>query len=290
MTDELAHIDYEPSSNTQPEPKLAGDFRMISLDLIDDPEAAMRDELTPASVEDLVLSIKQVGLIEPVILKPNNGRFEVIAGHRRTYASRLAKLAEIPCHIRTTNDEETEMLKIHENLYRADVSPAEEARYYESLIKKHKLNPNRIATLVGRGLTYVTERLAILEWPDHLVKAMTDGKISFSVAKEFSKFGDDQQIQTAIYYSIRSGMTQSQARKWVQDWKHDQEHAAFAPQPLEPTNGNAQAIEHSATCIYCGNGLRLIEAEVVYMHSGCMNEAVAMLNQPEPQPTPETPQ
>src|SRR3990167_7428761 len=76
------------------------EYQLVSTDLIDDPERPMRTDITPASVEDLVLSIKQVGIIEPLIINPKNNRYEVIAGHRRLVACKLAKLLQVPCYIR----------------------------------------------------------------------------------------------------------------------------------------------------------------------------------------------
>ena len=128
-----------PQAPEAPEDKpIEIEFKLISTDLIDDPEQPMRSELTPASVEDLVMSIKQVGLIEPLIVKLVNDRYEVIAGHRRLYACKLGRIPEVPCHIRHANDEQKEMLKIHENLYREAIKPADEAKHFDYLIQKHK--------------------------------------------------------------------------------------------------------------------------------------------------------
>src|SRR6266566_9232720 len=111
------------------------EFKVIALDLIDDPQQAMRSNVTAASVEDLVLSIKQVGLIEPIVVKPKNGRYEVIAGHRRKFAHEVAKLPTIQCYVRNVTTDQSEMMKIHENLYREDIKPSDEARHFENMMK-----------------------------------------------------------------------------------------------------------------------------------------------------------
>lgn len=247
-------------------------YKEISLDLIDDPEAPMRSDLTEASVEDLVLSIKQVGLIEPIIVKQVNGRYEVIAGHRRTFAARLAKLFVVPCYIRKANSEQTEMLKIHENLYRADIKPADEAKHFDFLIQKQKMTPTKIAQIIGKSESYVGDRLAILDYPPFLREAMDNGDISFSVAREFARFDDEKQMMQAVYYAKRSGMTQELARKWVLDHKRQRE----APQVQSTSNGQYQddekPVEHTTHCVFCRQPLRLIEAQVVYMHDKCLSE------------------
>lgn len=260
-------------------PKVESSFMLLSLDLIDDPERPMRSEITDASVEDLVMSIKQVGIIEPLVVKPVNGRYEVIAGHRRLYASKLAKIPQVSCYVIKANSEQTEMLKIHENLYRQNINPTDEAKHFSYLIQKQKMSPTKISQLISKSLSYVTDRLGILNYPDFLMEAMSKGEISFSVAKEFAHFDDLKQMRSAVYYAKRGGMTQEMARKWVQDFKRSQENNLIQDQPQIAGNGEAQIIEHTAMCVYCRKGLRLIEAEVVYMHNECLKS----VNAPEPQ-------
>lgn len=247
-------------------------YQMISLDLIDDPQQPMRSDMTEASVEDLVLSIKQVGIIEPIIVKPAKGRYEVIAGHRRTFAARLAKLMIVPCFITTANEEQTEMLKIHENLYRENVRPADEAKHFDYLIQKQKMTPVKIAQLISKSPTYVGDRLAILQYPDFLKEAMDKGEITFSVAREFARFDDLVQMRQAVYYAKRSGMTMEMARKWVLDHKRSKENPQTFASPSPLGNGETAVVEHTTTCIFCRQALRLLEAQVVYMHDHCVNE------------------
>ena len=265
-----------PKGN-RPKPKATVEpvFKSISLDLIDDPEQPLRTNMTEASVEDLVLSIKQVGIIEPLVVKPVKRRYEVIAGHRRLFAARLAKLVEVPCYVRHATVEETEMLKIHENLYRADISPADEALHFAHLIDKKGLTPVRIAQLISKSQGYVGDRLAILNYPDFLTEAMHKKEISFSVAREFARFDDEAQMRSAVYYARRGGMTQEMARKWVQDHKRSKEQPQSREPVEEPANGEPNQVEHQARCVYCRETLRLIDAEVVYMHGKCLNEANA---------------
>ena len=254
------------------DPAVETSYQMISLDLIDDPQQPMRSDMTEASVEDLVLSIKQVGIIEPIIVKPAKGRYEVIAGHRRTFAARLAKLMIVPCFVTNANEEQTEMLKIHENLYRENVRPADEARHFDYLIQKQKMTPIKIAQLIGKSPAYVGDRLAILEYPDFLKEAMDKGEISFSVAREFSRFDDLGQMRQSVYYAKRSGMTMEMARKWVLDHKRSKEN----PQTFSSLNssGNAETApgEHIMTCVFCRQELRLRDTQVIYVHDHCLDE------------------
>lgn len=267
----------KPSDNNPP----TIGYEIIPVDMIDDPERPMRSDLNPANVEELILSIKQVGLLEPLIVKPTKGRFEVIAGHRRLYACQLGKIAQVPCLVRKATAEQTEMLKIHENLFREDISPADEARHFDYLIQKQGLTPTRIAQLISKSNSYVGDRLAILNYHPILKQAMDQGTITFSVAREFAKFDDEKQLKSAIYYAKRSGMSSDMARRWVIEWKSEKDspYRQNATPPDRPEG--EKPVEHDTQCIFCGGGMKLYEAEVVYMHSHCLGEAQQILKQPD---------
>ena len=95
--------------------------KTIVLDRIKDPAAPLRSDLSHEAVNDLVQSIKQVGIIEPLVVRKKGDDFEVIAGHRRLVAAGIAGLTEVPCIIVKASDEQAEVLKLHENLNRNDI-------------------------------------------------------------------------------------------------------------------------------------------------------------------------
>lgn len=248
-------------------------FMVISLDLIDDPERPMRSDMTPASVEDLVMSIKQVGLIEPIVVKPKNGRYEVIAGHRRKYSCELAKIPEVPCYVVAANNEETEMLKIHENLYRSEVKPSDEAEHYKYLIDKHKFTPIKVAQLIGRSASYVSDRLAIFNYPTFLRDAMDKKQITFSVARELARIDDLKTMSQYVFYAIRNGLTSDGAHKWVEDYQRSKELPQVTQEVIGQSAGEPPVYESVGQCIYCQNPVKLLEADVVYIHPHCRVEA-----------------
>lgn len=264
-----------------PEPQ----FKVIPLDLIDDPERPMRTDMTPASVEDLVMSIKQVGLIEPIVVKPKNGRYEVIAGHRRKYSCELAKIPEVACYVMAVNNEETEMLKIHENLYRSEVKPSDEAEHYKYLIEKHKFTPIKVAQLIGRSPSYVSDRLAIFNYPPFLREAMDKKQISFSVARELARVDDLKTMNEYVFYAIRNGLTSEGAHKWVEDFVRQKSHPSVTQETTGTDEFDQPIVESIGQCIYCRDSIKLMEADVVYIHPACRFEASktpTVIETPEP--------
>lgn len=270
----------KPLQNKAKEQPVSGDgivpipqFKIISIDLIDDPERPIRKDMTPQSVEDLVLSIKQVGLIEPIVVKPKNLRYEVIAGHRRKYACELAKIVEVPCYVMSVNNEQTEMLKIHENLYRSEVKPSDEAEHFKYLIEKHKFTPIKVSELIGKSPSYVSDRLAIFNYPQFLRDAMDKKQITFSVARELARIDDLKTMSEYVFYAIRNGLTQEGAHKWVQDFNRSKEQPQITENVYMDPEYNEPVVEHVGQCIYCKENIKLLEADVVYIHPVCRQEA-----------------
>lgn len=261
---EKPNIPLPPPPETQ--------FLIISLDLIDDPARPIRHDLSPESVEDLVVSIRQVGIIEPLVVKKKDERYEIIAGHRRAVAAGIAGLAQVPCYVVDCTPEQAELLKIHENLYRADVKPTDEAEHFKYLIKAHKLSTVRLAKLIGKGESYVLERLAIFNYPPELRFALDNDHIKFSVAREFGKMDDIGKMREYLHYAIRNGITSTLARQWVQDWRRSITESRVEEREVIVSGGETPIIEHFSTCIYCKEPIKLNEANVVYVHDKCLTE------------------
>ncbi len=246
------------------------EYKVISLDLIDDPERPMRTDLTPESVADLVLSIKQMGIIEPLIVFPKSDRYEVIAGHRRRYASELAKLAEVPCHVHQANKEQIEMMKIHENMYRAAVRPSDEMMHFKYIMTRLKISPTKLAQMIGKSDAYVSERLSIESYEPELRDALDTGKINFSVAKELSRIGDRNKTIEYLRYAIQNGLTQSGARQWVNDYKTSLETPKQTPvTTYDPASGAfLQKIYYP--CIRCNGKYEIQDVTPVYVCGPCL--------------------
>lgn len=270
-------LEEELSSPATPLVQQDDGFKLVSLELIDDPAAPMRSDLTTESVQDLVVSIKQMGLIEPIIIRPVGQRFEVIAGHRRLVASRICQLDQIPCIIKRLGNEETEVMKIHENLYREDISPLDEAKHIDYLIQHLKLSPAKIASLIGRSPSYVAERLAIFNYPNELREALVSKKLVFSVAREFARHPDPEKIKQFVRYSVQNGATPGMARQWVQDdikAINSINNPEASSSEEYPADTNHQLAYH---CSLCSEPIEIAQLTMAYLHDKCDKELKSAL-------------
>ena len=244
-------------------------FQLLPLELIDDPARPLRTDLTADSVADLVLSIKQMGIIEPIIVRPIADRFEVIAGHRRLTAASLAQLSLIPAIVKNIENEEAEIMKLHENIYRQDIRPSDEAKHFDYLIQRLKLTPAKVAQLIGRSGSYVSDRLAIFNYPPPLKIALDEKKITFSVARTFARHPDPEKINMFLRYAISNGMTPTMAEKWVKD---DLRSLEVRPDvsdipPAGEMPGKAETPYYN--CYLCTEGIQIIDLRPVYLHERC---------------------
>ncbi len=293
MSDEPNKITSTPATPEElkpPTPETPDiEYKVISLDLIDDPERPMRTDLTPETVADLVMSIKQMGIIEPLIVFPKGDRYEVIAGHRRRYAAELAQLVEAPCHVHKVSPEQIEMMKIHENMYRAAVRPGDEMMHFKYILTRLKISPTKLAQLIGKSDGYVSERLAIANYEPELREALDNNKINFSVAKELAKIGDRNKTIEYLRYAIQNGLTQAGAKQWVSDYKLSLETPKkVAVTTYDPTTQTVlQKIFYP--CIRCNSKHEIQDVVPVYICNPCLSETQHEQNQIEIEKELQTP-
>lgn len=245
------------------------ELREISLDLIDDPALPIRSDLSPESVKDLADSIRLVGVIEPLIVSRVGRRYQVIAGHRRLVAAHLAGLAKVPCVITDGSSGLLEMLRFHENAYRADVNPVDEAYYLAEVKKRFQLTGAKLAELIGQSPSYVDDRLAILRYPTDVKQALMAGVITFSVAREFARVEADDVRADFLHHAIEGGVTPAVAHQWQREYQLAR--AAVTPPSPEATEDTTADEEHSykVMCEICRKDLPLKNAVVLYAHAEC---------------------
>lgn len=141
-----------------------------------------RQVFEPEALAELAQSIKEKGVLQPLLVRPRGDAFEIVAGERRWRASQLAGLTEIPVIIRDLGDREALEFAIIENLQREDLGPLEEARAYQTLME-HGLNQEGVGHAVGKGRSTVANALRLLTLSEAAQAALENGKISAGHAR-----------------------------------------------------------------------------------------------------------
>ena len=159
-----------------------------------------RKEFNEDALQELADSIKQFGVIEPLVVVKRKGYYELIAGERRWRAARLAGLKEVPVVIKDYDDQQIVEIALIENIQREDLNPIEEAHAYERLIQEFNLTKDEVAERVSKSRTTVTNALRLLKLTEKVQQMLIDDMLSTGHVRALITIADPQlQYETAMY-------------------------------------------------------------------------------------------
>ncbi|GFN23101.1 ParB/RepB/Spo0J family partition protein [Thermanaeromonas sp. C210] len=176
-----------------------GDIQHLSVDAIVAGRHQPRDDFDQEKLEELAASIRQHGVIQPVVVRPRgDGLYELVAGERRWRACRLAGIKEIPAVVRDLSEREMAEVALIENLQREDLNPLEEARAYQSLIVEHGLTQEEVAARVGKSRPVIANALRLLQLPLAVQEMLRRGEITAGHARGLLALEDEgSQVELA---------------------------------------------------------------------------------------------
>jgi len=190
----------------------------VDLSQIDEPKEINRLEIDPDEISELAQSISEIGLMQPVLLRPDGDRFEMVAGERRFLAHKQLDLSTIKAIIREMTDQQAAILRATENLSRVNLTPLEEGAVYSNLINGHGMTIDQIAKRMGRAPGTIKRRLDLMKMPASLQKAIHNGSINPGVAEELWRISDPAAMDYYLGLVIDNGSTRAVTRQWVDDW------------------------------------------------------------------------
>jgi ParB family chromosome partitioning protein len=179
------------------------------------PRKEFKDEL----LDDLSLSIKEKGVITPILVRRALRGYEIIAGERRFRASQKAGLKSIPALIKDVSDEESLEIAIIENIQRQDLNPIEEAKAYRQLAEQFEMTHEQVAQKVGKERSSVTNTLRLLDLPDEVQKEVLDGNLTMGHARCILGLETPQQMLDSAKLFISKGLSVRQAEAYIQKIK-----------------------------------------------------------------------
>lgn len=157
-----------------------------------------RGAITPESLVDLVDSIREHGILEPLVVAKTPAGFQIIAGERRWRASKLAGLTHVPAIIRETSPKGMLEMALVENVQRVDLNPLDRAKGFERLMNEFGLTTSEIAVRIGKSVAYVSNSLRLLSLPDALKDGLLSGLISEGHARALAAI-DDSNLMIEAY-------------------------------------------------------------------------------------------
>ncbi|HXF58410.1 MAG TPA: ParB/RepB/Spo0J family partition protein [Candidatus Saccharimonadales bacterium] len=175
-----------------------GEIQHVSLDAIVRNPAQPRTQFDPSTIKELATSIRERGVLQPVLLRPSGGSFQIVAGERRFLAAREAGLETIPAIVRQFTDREALLIAIIENVQRENLNPMDEARAYYRLAMEYGLPHEEIGQRVGRDRSTVSNILRFNNLPTEVQAFLESGSISAGHARSLLSLTNEKaQVELA---------------------------------------------------------------------------------------------
>ena len=195
-------------------------YKQIDIEKIQANENQPRTIFDDEKIEELATSIKENGLIQPIIVRKYNRGYQIVAGERRYRASKLAGLKTIPCVIKDIDDKQVDTLAIIENIQRENLSPIEEANAYKTLIDTYDMNQTELANKVGKKQSTIANKLRLLKLSDDVKFALKSKQITERHARAMLSIEPEKQqsvLQEVLKKSLNVQQTESLINKPVKE-------------------------------------------------------------------------
>ena len=166
-----------------------------------------REIFDEKALKELAVSIKEHGVIQPIIVRSVNGKYEIIAGERRYKASALAGMTKIPAIIRNLDDKESSIVALLENLQRKNLNPIEEARTYQKILEIDQMTQDELAKTMGKSQSAIANKLRLLALPDEIQDALLKEQISERHARTLLNISDPTEQKNMLKKVISNKMT-----------------------------------------------------------------------------------
>ncbi len=224
-------IGTAPLASPQPSAEKGESIQKVAHDKVVPSPFQPRKTFHPEQLSELVESIRERGIIQPLIVRLVNGKYELIAGERRWRASQEVGLREVPVIVRSASDREVLELALVENLQRADLNPIEEAEGYALLISQFRLTQEQVSQRVGRSRVNVANAVRLLGLAPEVRGYVAQNRLSVGHAKVILGLAEKAEQVLAAERVIKDGLTVRQTEKLVESLRPGRAPSAAAAAP-----------------------------------------------------------
>jgi ParB family transcriptional regulator, chromosome partitioning protein len=185
----------------------------IDIDLIDPSPYQPRTRFREEALEELARSIRTNGIIQPLIVRPREARYQLIAGERRWRAAQRAALPRVPAIVRDVSEAQALEITLVENIQREDLNPIEQARAFQRLMAEFQLTQENVADRTGKDRTTVANALRLLKLEKPLQDLLEDGSITAGHGRALLAIDDSRIRRTLAHRAARGGLTVRQIER-----------------------------------------------------------------------------
>lgn len=211
-------------------------LRHMAIDLLKASPNNPRKSFADADLDDLANSIREKGLLQPIVVRPlSDGEFEIVAGERRWRAAQKAGIHEVPVLIRELSDGEALEIALIENIQRADLNPLEEARAYSLLLEQFSYTQQQLADSIGKSRSHVANTLRLMNLPEAVRSEIEQGRLTAGHARALVATDSPAELASKI---IKLGLSVREAEKLARE-----AIAPKKPHPKAEKDADTKALE-----------------------------------------------
>lgn len=207
----------QASGEDESKASVGDSVRTVPIEFVSANPRNPRKTFSEVELSDLAASIKEKGIVQPILVRPVGGsaeKFEIIAGERRWRAAQRAGQHDVPVVVREVTDQEALELAIIENVQRADLNSIEEAMGYDQLISEFSYSQNELAKIIGKSRSHVANTLRLLKLPNSVKDYLAEGLLTAGHARALITVDDPAALAEII---VEKGLTVRDAEKLAQD-------------------------------------------------------------------------
>ena len=164
-------------------------------------------------IEELAASIKEHGIIQPIVVRKHKKGYEIVAGERRWRAAMKAELSQVPCLIRELDDEQNMLIAIIENMQREDLNPIEEAEGLRQMTDTFGMTQEQVSKSVGKSRPYITNCMRLLKLPEYIKESISEGQLSAGHGRTLITITNEEDRKALWEKIIREGLSVREAEK-----------------------------------------------------------------------------
>ena len=201
-----------------------GELQNIPILKIKPNEAQARKFFDEEKINELSESIKEYGILQPLVLRKDGNEYLIIAGERRYRAAKKAGITEIPALIKDVSEEDADKISLIENIQRQDLNPVEEALGYKSVMKEYSLTQEELAEAIGKSRQYIGNTVRILKLDERVVALLEEGLLTMSHAKLLLSIKDKDLQYSEALRIVKSGSSVKETENRISSRKKTSEN------------------------------------------------------------------
>lgn len=245
------------------------ELKNVAVIEIKEDDYKMRESIGGGAFDELVSSVMRDGLLVPILLRPVDGGYTIVAGHRRFAAVTKVGWHYIPAQILGPDEDVGWGGAFAENMFRQDLTPLEEAAAVHDCIENGTYNIDTLARALGRSVGWVESRLDMMKWPDDVLVVVHSGALSVSAARNLAGIDEDPHRSMLLQYAVENGATARITAAWLQSFEAGK--MCSDPGEVEPVPGNSvlPPIEPYTPCVMCSRKFKMVELRYTPICSDC---------------------